>query len=643
MARIVTTLCSLFFLQIILFAQKIDKVEWSEPGDNSDVRILLMGDVNIQNRSDPASAWRHLKATLDGADIRFCNLEGPLAGSGTDPNFDAIPHKPTWTHSDPAMVEGLKKINMDVVGVANNVTFPHSALLKSLEVLDDGGILHTGGGKNIEEAAAPVIIEKKGTKIGFIQYATTVFPFNHAAKNNHPGIAAIRVNTSYRASKNLDKPGQPPEVITEVDEQSLKELTANIHELKKNVDVVIFSCHWGVSNVFDPDGYQRTIAHEVINAGADIVLGHGAHKLQKIEVYNEKPIFYCTGQSVFDWWKLRSSLNGLLVRVLVKNKKVYQVSAVAMQRDIHNDPVLYSASEGIGQKIFNKLDQNRDLNRARLAVKNEEIEILHAHRSEKVPTLSKMWELGGFSRPECVVYDPKRDVIYAGNMNGNSTLKKQDNDGYISMISPDGQMLKKKWVSGLSDPKGMAIFEDTLWLNDVDKVVKIDVGIGEIIDKYIVPRVVFLNDISVSSKGEVFTNDADGHQTFQLKDGKLHLFWMDVERGRPNGILVEDDRFLIATTNSHRLLSVDRHSRKSTLLAQNIGRGDGIEAAGNGGYFISDYTGRIFYLSPDGYLHLILDKREEYHTADFDYIPGKQVLVVPTHGENTVIAFKVDF
>lgn len=639
-----------FFLVISMFgialvqAQVLDEIEWSEPGDEpNEVVIFLMGDVNIQNRKDPTEAFKYLHSTLDQADLRFCNLEGPFAGAGLDINHPDIPHKPAWTHSDPAMVEGLVGVGMDVVGVANNVTFPSAALLRSLKVLDERGIRHTGGGLNKDEATKPVIMEINGAKIAFIQYACTVFPFDHAASATQPGIAGIKISTSYLPPRNLDKPGQPPIVLTQIDEESLMEMKGNIEKASEEADLVITSYHWGVSNEYEPHPYQREIARAAIEAGADIVFGHGAHKIQIIESWQDKPIFYCSGNSVFDWWKVRGSEDGLLARIVLKNKELWQVSFVPMHREGEDEIRICAADKGIGKKITDKLMDYASIHRARLIRKGHEVEVFHRNRNEEIPKLDLLWKTEGFSKPESVVFDSKRNVIYVGNINGDSPSGGFDGDGFISRVNFDGTIQNLKWITGLDDPKGMDLQDDTLWVNDRNKVVKVNVASGKIIKKFIIPQAVFLNDISVSPDGLVFTNDADGHQTFWLKEGEFQTFWVDLEKGRPNGIWAEENRLLVATSNSHKLISIDRRDRKNTLMAEDIGRGDGIEGIGYGDYFLSDYTGRIFYLSPLGYTYTILDNRNRHFTADFEFIPGSNQLIVPTHKGNTVIGYQVSW
>ncbi len=625
-------------LSTSVFAQPDGPWPWVNSASQSDeVSILLMGDMNLQHRDDPADAFEHFMPTLKAADLRFCNLEGPFAGP-SDPLIHDIPHKKSWRHSDPEMVEGLVAAGFDAVGVANNVTYPYTALLKSLKVLDKAGIPHTGGGNNRAEAIKPVILEVKGTRIGIVQYATTVFPFDHAATETQPGIAEVKVTTSYQPPPNLDKPAQPAIPVANPDPASLQSMKDNIHSLKNEVDVVIASYHWGVSNMLEPDEYQRIIAREAINAGADLILGHGAHKLQIIEIWKNKPIFYCTGNAVFDWWKIRKSLNGLLIQAVVKDKKLKRVSFVPLQRNENNQPILYDPATGVGKELVHRIDVSEGMHRARLRTEGKEIVVLDADHKEEIPVLEESWEAGGFERPECLVFDPQNEQLLVGNMNGD-----QPGDGYISRVSKSGEIIEKKWITGLNEPKGMAISGNTLWLNDINQIVKIDIAMGEIVEKITVPLVVELNDLSIDPEGTLFTNDADGHKMYVLKNGKPEIYWEDVSRGRPNGVLAEENRLLVATTNSHKLLSIDKATRLAHVLSDDVGRGDGIEAVGNGGYLISDYSGRIFYLTPEEFLHTLHDSRGQKLTADFEFVQKDNLLVVPTHQNHTIKAFKLQF
>ncbi len=333
-----------------------DPWPWVDDGSGAnDVSVLLMGDTNLQGREDPAEAYRYVRDTLLAADVRFANLECALAGSSKDPLIDDIPHK-RWIHSEPDQVAALQSVRMSAVGVANNVNYPWQAMLKSIAVLDDAGIAHTGGGLNSDAAREPVIVEANGTRVGFIQYAATVFPFNHAASDTRPGIAAIRVSTSYRPPPNLDKPGQPPIVITQVDETSLARMRADIESLASDADVVVASYHWGISNSTDVVDYQRVVGRAAIDAGADVVMGHGPHTYQEIEMHRGRPIFHSIGQFVFDdRLRLGKHEEGLLVRLLVRDRQVAGISLVPAWRDKSNLVRLHSPNSDKGRELLGYL------------------------------------------------------------------------------------------------------------------------------------------------------------------------------------------------------------------------------------------------------------------------------------------------
>ena len=77
-------------------------------------------------------------------------------------------------------------------------------------------------------------------------------------------------------------------------------MVGGVRKLKAKTDIVITSFHWGVSGTTTIVSYQRDIARAVVDAGADVVFGHGPHKYQPIEVYKDRPIFYSAGQFQFD-------------------------------------------------------------------------------------------------------------------------------------------------------------------------------------------------------------------------------------------------------------------------------------------------------------------------------------------------------
>jgi poly-gamma-glutamate synthesis protein (capsule biosynthesis protein) len=132
-----------------------------------------------------------------------------------------------------------------------------------------------------------------------------------------------------------NRPGVPPEIITWADKDYLREFADDIAALRPRVDVLVASCHWGLGK--DVLAYMTEIAHAAIDAGADIVVGHGPHYSLPVEVYKGRPIFYGVSNLSFhtghgglahgDWI-------GMLVRVNVAGRKI---AGASFQFVRHND------------------------------------------------------------------------------------------------------------------------------------------------------------------------------------------------------------------------------------------------------------------------------------------------------------------
>jgi poly-gamma-glutamate capsule biosynthesis protein CapA/YwtB (metallophosphatase superfamily) len=163
---------------------------WSGSFPSDAVQVLLVGDINVQKRADPAEVFMYVRETLNRADLVYGNLEGLLVKS-EGPDKD-IPDKSGWQHIGPEALQALKAGNVSVVGVANNVAYGHENILKTLALLDENHIVHTGGGANLEKAHAPAIVERKGVKFGFLQYTAKWYLEDHQiATATSPGVARI--------------------------------------------------------------------------------------------------------------------------------------------------------------------------------------------------------------------------------------------------------------------------------------------------------------------------------------------------------------------------------------------------------------------------------------------------------------------
>jgi len=324
--------------------------KWSGNYGDKAVEMLIIGDIQVHSRrADPATAFNRMRDTLKKADLVYANLEGLLVKSvGT--TID-IPDKPEWTHPGPDGVKALKASNIAVVGVANNVASGRANILKSLGVLDANGIIHTGAGKNIDEAHRPAIVERKGVKIGFLQYTARWYQDKDMIANaTDAGVAKIA---------SIDG-------IT-IDPGDLDRVKADIKKLRPLVDILVVSHHnrdgstpvqfgavKGTSAGRDrakTEEYQKQLAHVALDSGADLVFGHGTHTIQGVEVYNGKPILYAIGHSNFDQPGYEKSVDGLVARVVIQGKSIRRVSFVPVTRDGNNDVYLLDPSEGEGAKL----------------------------------------------------------------------------------------------------------------------------------------------------------------------------------------------------------------------------------------------------------------------------------------------------
>jgi hypothetical protein len=101
--------------------------------------------------------------------------------------------------------------------------------------------------------------------------------------------------------------------------------------------------------------YQRELAHAAIDAGADVVFGHGCHMLQAVEIYENKPVMHCLGNFVSDWIRVRNYKDGMVARVIVQGNEVKRVSLVPVTRDGANNVLMLDPSTGEGAELFRQL------------------------------------------------------------------------------------------------------------------------------------------------------------------------------------------------------------------------------------------------------------------------------------------------
>ncbi|MGH7060041.1 MAG: CapA family protein, partial [Stellaceae bacterium] len=304
-------------------------------------RMILTGDVNLMNVDDAAVPFSLLRDELRAADIVFGNLECCLC---PPPGAHSLEREGFF--ADPAIAgEALRSAGFRAVGLANNVNYGEAPITASIGRLDQLGIRHTGAGDNRANARAPAIVEAGGARCGFLQRSSVYWPTNHEAGDNSTGIAVIRGHTAYQVPMHggrppANRPGLPPQIVTWADKQYLEWFAADVAALRERVDIVVASCHWGVGR--EVLRYMTEIGHAAIDAGADLVIGHGPHYSLPVEIYRGKPIFYGLGSFSFhtghgghrhgDWL-------GMMLQVACTGGRVAGTSFQFVRHDAQNRTV----------------------------------------------------------------------------------------------------------------------------------------------------------------------------------------------------------------------------------------------------------------------------------------------------------------
>jgi poly-gamma-glutamate synthesis protein (capsule biosynthesis protein) len=245
-----------------------------------------VGDV-VVNRDDPDEAFAAVTPLLQAADLVFGNCEVPCSRQG-----ERVPSV-TSVHcrSAPEGLGAMARAGFDAMGFCSNhcLDYGYAAAFETVEGLARNGIKATGFGADLVAARTPAILDAKGVKVGFLAY-TTVAPAGYGAADGRPGCATLRIHTVFEYFQEC-QPGTAGSVLTIADPRDVAAMQDAIAALKRQVDIVVVSAHWGL---------ETQVGRAAIDAGADLVLGHHHHVLKAVEVYKSKAIFHGLGNFVFD-------------------------------------------------------------------------------------------------------------------------------------------------------------------------------------------------------------------------------------------------------------------------------------------------------------------------------------------------------
>lgn len=261
------------------------------------VKLLAVGDISlsrnvaaqIDGQANLLLPFSSLAQILLSTNFNFGNLESPFSGKDSYPPTGSL-----IFNSPPKNIAGLKKYNFKILNLANNhfLDQGEAGLKYTLSFLADNGLSSIGAGLNLETAWKPVVITINNIKIAFIGASYASINDGGVKSNNY--LARI---------------------------EDLNQLKQSLNNAKQQADIIIVSMHAGIEYTRQPNQKQIDFAHSAIDNGADIVIGHHPHWIQKIELYNKKYIFYSLGNFIFDQMWSQETKEGLALLLQINKSK----------------------------------------------------------------------------------------------------------------------------------------------------------------------------------------------------------------------------------------------------------------------------------------------------------------------------------
>lgn len=234
------------------------------------LRVAAVGDVSFNDRDGERPSLDVLSAVTPifrASDVVIANLESPLLREGPSvPGKCALRGSPEWA-------EILKQAGVHIVSLANNhvMDFGEAGLASTVRALETAGIRYAGAGRNRKEANAPLFLECSGLRVAVLARTSVPVSSPSYATDTRPGVAFLEA----------------------------EDTIAGIRHCKDRGALVIILLHWGVEEYRYPSAQQRLLARSLIEAGADLLVGHHPHVLQGVERFGTGLVSYSLGNFLF--------------------------------------------------------------------------------------------------------------------------------------------------------------------------------------------------------------------------------------------------------------------------------------------------------------------------------------------------------
>lgn len=296
--------------------------------NEKEIRMVAAGDVMLSRGVERTMMAKKnykypfiaISQFMTDADIVFGNLETSIIKGRTINDLEMV------FRTDPKSVIGLKFAGFNIMSIANNhiMNFGRAGLASTIDNLDKNGIMHIGAGLSEDNIYAPAFKEIKGTKFAFLG-----FTYNHDLRKGPKGEVYG---------------------VADMDEEKMKEA---VKKAGSEADVVIVSMHAGTEYKTSAGSIQENFAHDAIDAGADVVIGHHPHVVQNTEIYKGKYIFYSLGNFVFDQMWSNETRLGSMVEIIFLEGEIKNVRFVPVKIFDYSQPKVIGGE--VGKMILERL------------------------------------------------------------------------------------------------------------------------------------------------------------------------------------------------------------------------------------------------------------------------------------------------
>lgn len=225
--------------------------------------------------------FREVEPYFKASDYNTGNFENPILKR--DESEYELPEKSIFLHAQPDVAPYLSSINFTTINLANNhlMDYGVAGLTETLDTFAATDTAAIGGGLNKFQSGQIHYADFDGYVVATIGATDIGYQWGYS--------------TNHRAGANKTR---------------LADLLPIIKEARKEADLIIVHSHWGVEYDSSPNPRQQEIGRALVDAGADIIVGHHPHTLQPVEIYKGKVIFYSLGNFIFDqgWSKTKDSV-----------------------------------------------------------------------------------------------------------------------------------------------------------------------------------------------------------------------------------------------------------------------------------------------------------------------------------------------